>query len=111
MRDAVAFDLVKLDDYSVSNDSTYTYEEHVGYSPSEYERYLLHKNFRVNLVNLAKDWSDITYDNESGQETAPKRKRTEDKVFQGARISDALLDYFSKVMEAGATYIITPTGQ
>lgn len=61
VRDAVAFDLVKLDDESVSNDSTYTYGEHVGYSPMEYERYLLHKNFRINLVNLDPDWSSITY--------------------------------------------------
>jgi hypothetical protein len=61
VRDAVAFDLVKLDDESVSNDSTYTYGEHVGYSPMEYERYLLHKNFRINLVNLDPDWSKITY--------------------------------------------------
>ena len=98
MRDAVAFDLVKLDDDSVSNDSTYTYGEHVNYSPMEYERYLLHKNFRINLVNLARDWSEITYGNESGQETAPKKKRTEDKVFQGARLSETLLGHFSELM-------------
>ena len=32
VRDAVAFDLVKLDDDSVSNDSVYTYPERIGYS-------------------------------------------------------------------------------
>ena len=98
MRDAVAFDLVKLDDDSVSNDSVYTFEEHKEYSPMEYERYLLHKNFRINLVNLAKDWSEITYGNESGQETAPKKKRTEDKVYEGARLSETLLGHFSELM-------------
>ena len=106
VRDAVAFDLVKLDNESVSNDSTYTYGEHVGYSPMEYERYLLHKNFRINLVNLDPDWSEITYKNESGEEVAPKRKRTVDKVYQGPRISKSLLEYFSSVMKNGGTKIV-----
>ena len=57
VRDAVAFDLVKLDDGSVSNDSIYTYDEHKNYSPREYERYLLNKNWRTHLVNLDPDWS------------------------------------------------------
>ena len=52
---------MKLDDDSVSNDNIYTYEEHKNYSPMEYERYLLNKNFRINLVNLDPDWSNISY--------------------------------------------------
>lgn len=108
VRDAVAFDLVKLDNESVSNDRVYTFEERKNYSPMEYERYLLHKNFRINLVNLDPDWSEITYKNESGEEAAPKRKRTVDKVFQGPRLSSTLLDYFSKVMENDGSEIYIP---
>lgn len=59
VRDAVAFDLVKLDDGSVSNDSEYTYREHVRWSPSEYDRFLLHKNYRINLVNLEPEWCKL----------------------------------------------------
>lgn len=63
----MAFDLVKLDDSdensigSVSNDSIYTYEEHKVYSPLEYERFLLNKNFRVNLAKLEPEWSNLTF--------------------------------------------------
>lgn len=59
VRAAVAFDLVKLDDGSVSNDSIYTYPERIGCSPLEYERFLLNRNFRINLVNLEPEWSNI----------------------------------------------------
>lgn len=59
VRDAVAFDLIKLEDGSVSNDRDYQYSEHIGYSESEYERFLLNKNFRINLINLDTDWSSI----------------------------------------------------
>lgn len=100
VRDAVAFDLVKLDDDSVSNDRVYTYEERKDYSPMEYERYLLNKNFRINLVNLEPDWSNISYKDDEGNE--PKKKRTVDKVFQGIRISKTLLEYFKKVMDKGS---------
>lgn len=55
---------MKLDDDSVSNDNIYTYEERKNYSPMEYERYLLNKNFRINLVNLDPDWSNISYGDE-----------------------------------------------
>lgn len=114
VRDAVAFDLVKLDDDSVSNDNVYRYEEHQNYSPMEYERYLLNKNFRINLVNLDPDWSNITYgkdkkpssedeiveaDSEVEETDVPKKKRTVVKEFQGIRISETLLDYFKKVMD------------
>jgi hypothetical protein len=106
VRDAVAFDLVKLDDSdednigSVSNDRVYTYEERKNYSPMEYERYLLNKNFRINLVNLEPDWSNISYKDDEGNE--PKKKRTILKVFQGIRISKTLLEYFKKVMDRGS---------
>lgn len=65
VRDAVALDLVKLDDStvgsigSVSNDKDYTYPEHVWFSPLEYERYLLNKNFRIHLVNLETEWKSV----------------------------------------------------
>lgn len=65
-RDAVALDLVKLvDDDSVSNDYIYLADEHRWWSPMEYERWLMHRNYRINLVNIAPDFSDITY-TESG---------------------------------------------
>ena len=59
VRDAVALDLVRLDDGSTSNDSPYTYREHVRYSHLEYERMLLHRNYRINLVNLEDEWSVV----------------------------------------------------
>ena len=114
VRDAVAFDLVKLDDDSVSNDNIYRYEEHQNYSPMEYERYLLNRNFRINLVNLDPDWSNIMYgkdkkpssedeiveaDSEVEETDVTKKKRTVVKEFQGIRISETLLDYFKKVMD------------
>lgn len=117
VRDAVAFDLVKLDDDSVSNDRVYTFEERKNYSPMEYERYLLHKNFRINLVNLDPDWSNITYANKEVNGYDPvldadyiviPRRRTVDKVFQGPRLSSALLDYFSKVMKNDGSEIYIP---
>jgi hypothetical protein len=119
VRDAVAFDLVKLDDDdygSVSNDNVYTYGERKNYSPMEYERYLLNRNFRINLVNLDPDWSNITYEDDKTPSSQPsedievassdegdsleiaKRRRTVDKVFQGIRISKALLGYFDDVI-------------
>lgn len=61
VRDSVAFDLVKLDDDSVSNDNVYRYKEHQNYSPMEYERYLLNRNYRINLVNLDPERSNIKY--------------------------------------------------
>ena len=99
VRDAVAFDLVKLDDDSVSNDSVYTYNYHKNYSPMEYERYLLNRNFRINLVSLGPDWSNISYGEEDHEE--PKTKPTVDKMFQGIKISKTLLGYFRKVIDNG----------
>ena len=101
VRDAVSFDLVKLDDDSVSNDNIYTYEERKNYSPMEYERYLLNRNFRINLVNLDYDWSNISY-GEDGKDGTQKR-RTVDKVYQGPRISKTLLDYFKQIVDSGPT--------
>ena len=61
VRDAIAFDMVKFDEDSVSNSDEYTYMEHIGYSAREYRRFLLNKNFRVNLVHLEPEWNKITY--------------------------------------------------
>jgi hypothetical protein len=99
---------VKLDDDSVSNDNIYTYEERKDYSPMEYERYLLNKNFRINLVNLDPDWSDISY-GENGKDGTQKR-RTEDKVYQGPRISNTLLEYFDSVMDNCGTTVYPEDG-
>ena len=67
-RDAVAVDLVKLvedpnDDVlnDIANDNVYLANEHVNWSPMEYERWFLHRNYRINLVNLTPDWSEISY--------------------------------------------------
>lgn len=131
VRDAVAFDLVKLDDNSVSNDSDYTFKEHMAYSPMEYDRYLFNKNYRVNLVCLEPEWSRITYTDEdqgsSSSSYSPESeiwqivhepgqregdgsssdgetvlKRTVEMLYQGVRLSDDWLEYFQKVMEKGS---------
>lgn len=112
VRDAVAFDLVKLDDGSVSNNVEYLYPEHVCYSPMEYERWLLNRNYRINLVNLENEWSEVRYgkkepDIQVGTDVfivgddEPQKvmiKRTVQKEYQGCRLSDNLLGYFSYVM-------------
>lgn len=104
VRDAVAFDLVKLDDGSVSNDTTYTYPEHINYSSLEYERLLLHRNFRVNLVNLDPEWSNIKYRNKEER----KRLRTVERVYQGARLSKSLLGYFKDILDSAFNEDTTP---
>lgn len=100
VRDAVAFDLVKLDSDSVSNDSTYTFDEHGSYSTWELERFLLHRNFRINLVNLEPEWSAITYGGKSNDSENVKVKRTVDRVYQGIRLSTTLMSYFNRVFNA-----------
>lgn len=99
VRDAVAFDLVKLDDGSVSNDSEYTFEDHVKYSTLEYERYLLHKNFRENLVDLEPEWTRVKYKGRENGEDELKKVRTVEKMYQGARLSTTLLGYFKEVFD------------
>ena len=98
VRDAVAFDLVKLDDDSVSNDYTYTSGEHVGYSMLEYERFLLNRNFRVNLVRVEPEWSRLRYDAPDGGYVEEDKRRM-DCVNQGVRMSDAVLGYFGDVLD------------
>lgn len=106
MRDAIAVDLVKLDDDSVSNDSIYTAEEHIEWSPMEYERYLLHKNFRIHLVNLEPEWSNLNYE----QSTAPTEKRTWERMYQGMKISEELARYFYNVFASSESeYVYVPT--
>lgn len=92
VRDAVAFDLVKLDDGSVSNTHFYSYPEHVGYSPLEYERWLLNKNFRIQLVNTQPEWTRIHYLNLPGDDNT-QVKRTVDRMFQGPRLPPRLLRF------------------
>ena len=99
IRDAVALDIIKLDDsnldvQSVSNDNVYTWPERITYSPMEYERFLLNKNFRINLVNLEHEWSKITYMGRNWDGEHPDEKvvaRTVDRVYQGPRMSLTLL--------------------
>ena len=104
VRDAVAFDLVKLDDGSVSNDSDYTFPEHVNYSPMEYERYLLNKNWRVHLAHLESEWSQITYANDEDLGDNVKIQRTVEKVWQGLMFSNTLLGYFNSIFDAYSSY-------
>ena len=98
VRDAVALDIIKLDDDSVSNSRDYTFMEHVTYSPLEYERMVLNRNYRVNLVNFEDEWVKITYTGE-GNEWITKRKRTVDRVWQGLRLSDHVLGYFNSIFK------------
>ena len=94
-RDAVALDLVKLvDDDSVSNDYIYLANEHRWWSPMEYERWLMHRNYRINLVNLAPDFSNITYTKSETSDT----RRTIDYMYQGIKMSSTLLSFFSNLL-------------
>lgn len=87
---------MKLDDDSVSNSSDYTYMEHLTYSPLEYERMLLNRNYRVNLVNMEPEWSRITYTGESGLQSI-KMKRSLERPYQGFRLSETILSYFNGI--------------
>ena len=109
VRDAVAFDVVKLDDSSVSNDIIYASREHVSYSPYEYERFILNRNFRLNMASLNPDWSRITYGNSHGKDDEEddgnppvlRTKRTVDRMFQGVVFSDSILQFFDRLFNAG----------
>ena len=61
----MAVDLVKLDDKSVSNDYISTTSEHMCWSCSEHERWMLNRNFRIHLANLENGWSSVKYTNGS----------------------------------------------
>ena len=100
VRDAVALDLVKVDNDSVSNDSDYTCKEHIKYSQMEYERYLLNKNFRINLVNLEPEWSKISYAGKSndGEQAITKSKRTVERMYQGVIVSTTLMRFFRDLL-------------
>lgn len=89
LRDAVAVDLVKLDDGSVSNDYISTTSEHIHWSYPEHERWLLNRNFRIHLVNLENEWSEVQYD-----DGVVETKRTVEREYQGPRMSRTLLQYF-----------------
>lgn len=111
VRDAVAFDLVKLDDSSsdsighVSNDREYACKEHVKYSPMEYERYLLNRNFRINLVNLDSEWSRISYvgrGGEKGENPVIKSKRTVERMYQGVAVSTTMMKFFRALLNKPA---------
>lgn len=98
-RDAVAFDLVKLDDSDsediggMSNDWDCEYQKHLGYSPMEYERMILHRNYRTNMVHSEPEFTMIQYEGEE----EPKARETMDFMYQGVRLSDVFLTYFSKI--------------
>ena len=96
VRDAVALDLVKLDDGSVSCDPEYTFTEHVKYSPHEYERFLLNKNYRVNLGGSEPEWTAIKY---GSSDDGTKVKRTVERMYQGARFSETVLGFFGDVLD------------
>ena len=89
MRLGVALDLIKLDDSSVSNDSEYHYGELETMSPHEIDRFILHRNFRINLVNLDYEYTNVKY-----KDGDVKKVRTVDRWYQGARLSDTYLQFF-----------------
>lgn len=95
LRDAVAVDLVKLDDPSVSNDYISMTPEHLHWSISEHERWLLNRNFRINLVRLENEWSEVEYD-----DGIVERKRTVEREYQGPRMSRTLLRHFDSIFNA-----------
>lgn len=97
VRDAVALDLVKLDEESVSNDIPYTYPEHMNYSTLEYERYILNRNFRIQLVNLENEWSSVQIQGS----TRRKVIRTIDRCYQGVRLSMNVLGFLDKLFNEG----------
>ena len=97
VRDAVAFDLVKLDDGSVSNDTKYTFNEHVGYSAHEYDRMVLNRNFRIHLSNDAPEWSEIEYGGSDDETSTKKVKRTIERMYQGVWLSETLMQFFDDV--------------
>ncbi len=104
VRDAVAMDLIKLDDGTVSNDYFCTVKEQVKYSPNEMQRFLLNKNFRVNLVNLEREWSNISYTIKDGGDEdgrIQKLKRNVERMHQGIRMSNAFLEMFNQVFKLG----------
>ena len=72
----------------------------------EYERWLMHRNYRINLVNLAPDFSDITYTKSETSDT----RRTIDYMFQGIKMSDTLLGFFSNLLGgmAGVEDVYSP---
>lgn len=96
MRDAVALDLVKLEDDSVSNDYEYTFKDKQTYSREDFDRCLLHRNFRINLVRLEPENANITY----GSDGKTKTKKTMDAVYLGLVLSDTILGYFASLFNS-----------
>ena len=109
VRLGVALDLIKLDDSSVSNDSEYHYGELETMSPQEIDRVILHRNFRINLVNLDYEYTNVKY-----KDGDVKKVRTVDRWYQGARFSDTYLQFFQDIFLNGFdenTYIPFTNGQ
>ena len=91
---------MKLDDNSVSNDTEYTFDEHVGYSQHEYDRFVLGRNFRIHLSNNAPEWREIEYlKGKDDSRENRKTKRTIDRMYQGARMSSTVLKFFASVFK------------
>lgn len=80
----------------VSNDWDCEWEKHLGHSPSEYERMLLHRNYRTNMVHTEPEFTMIRYEGED----EPQPRETVSFMYQGIRFSDTILSYFRTIMEA-----------
>ena len=109
VRLGVALDLIKLDDSSVSNDSEYHYGELETMSPQEIDRFILHRNFRINLVNLDYEYTNVKY-----KDGDVKKVITVDRWYQGARFSDTYLQFFQNIFINGFdenTYVPFTNGQ
>lgn len=100
----MAYDIVKLDDVSVSNCSNYTFYQRSDYNASEHERFILNKNYRVNMADLEPN-ELVSFDLYQDEYDWPDygkicQKGDVDKVYQGVQLSDTLLGYFQKVYES-----------
>lgn len=99
MRDAVAVDLVKLEDGSVSNKSEYEFWEIGDCLEHEHEIRFLNRNFRINLVDTEfltiRQVSDVAEEDD---------KQTENRLnanyaYQGLRFSKTILGYFKSLFD------------
>lgn len=50
---------------------------------------ILHRNFRINLVNLDYEYTNVKY-----KDGDVKKVRTVDRWYQGVRLSDTYLQFF-----------------
>ena len=98
VRDAVSVGLVKLDDGSVSNSKEYVGEDEQKNTNLEWERRILNQNYRINLFQDHPEYSNVHYMN-SEDPTVTIRKKVEEQVYQGVRLSNSMLNFFDDVFD------------